>query len=193
MVVQYFHLVKEIDHQVQALKQQYGEHPCPTDCYDCCRNTATMAISAVEAQHLFIGLKRLPGTIQQYILEKANRTIDKVEQKGYSEQRVLGAGIEAAKLVKGKKEGHCPMLVGGACSVYDYRPVICRVWGYPINNSDDSQNIACCQKTFIGRREDLQPLPYARYWSDCKQQSTNLDFNNHRTPNCYLVRHLLTS
>ena len=59
MVVQYLHLIKEIDHQVQALQQQSGEHPCPTDCYDCCRNTATMAISAVEAQHLSIGLKRL--------------------------------------------------------------------------------------------------------------------------------------
>ena len=59
MVVQYLHLIKEIDHQVQALQQQSGDHPCPTDCYDCCRNTATMAISAVEAQHLSIGLKRL--------------------------------------------------------------------------------------------------------------------------------------
>ena len=192
MVVQYLHLIKEIDHQVQALQQQSGERPCPTGCYDCCRNTATMAISAVEAQHLSIGLQRLPGTIQQHILEKAKRTIAKIEQKGYSEQRVLESGIEATKLVKGKKEGDCPMLVGGVCSVYDHRPVICRVWGYPINNSDSSQNIACCQKTFIGRRSDFQPLPYARYWSGCKQQSIDLDFN-HRTPNCYLVRYLLTS
>ena len=78
MVVQYLHLIKEIDHQVQALQQQSGERPCPTGCYDCCRNTATMAISAVEAQHLSIGLQRLPETIQQHILEKAKRTIAKI-------------------------------------------------------------------------------------------------------------------
>ena len=195
-MISYLNLIKDIDDEIQALSQQAGGPPCPMDCFECCRNTATMAISLAEAQHLAIGLKKLPAQLRKFILKKAECSINTVEQEGYSEEIILSTGVEVAKAIKGQIGGECPMLVGGVCTVYDHRPIICRVWGYPINNGHNSSEIVCCKKTFINSKKRYQALPYSKYWNESKQLSTILNTkdyknSNSRTPNCYLVRRLL--
>ncbi|MBI1929938.1 YkgJ family cysteine cluster protein [Candidatus Poribacteria bacterium] len=185
---QYHNLIKEADLDVQKLRAKRGGSPCPSTCFECCKNTATMPISEVEAQELKKGLKKLPEEIQAHILKKANRSIRKLEQSGYThEQMTIGAGMEATKILKGKPEGECPMLIGGVCSVYDHRPVICRVWGYPIDNGNE---LACCHKTFIGQRGMFKPIDYVRYWRECQDLSQALGAER-KTPNCYLIVRLL--
>ena len=48
-----------------------------------------MSISLVEAKHLGIGLKTLPHPIQEHVQKKAERTINKIEKEGYSEEEVV--------------------------------------------------------------------------------------------------------
>ena len=64
-------LVAEITRDVRRLREEYGRLPCPTDCFKCCRNTATMPISEVEARDLKRGLDALPQQIRRHIRKKA--------------------------------------------------------------------------------------------------------------------------
>ena len=199
---QYAQLVVGIERQTQQLREQRGGPPCPSDCFQCCRNTATMAISAIEAQDLKIGLQKLPHEVQAHILKKAKRTIQHLEGLGYSAKDLIAEnvsqanalleiaknGMEATNALKGSPSAECPMLVGGVCAVYEHRPVICRVWGYPINNG---QELACCYKTFIGERRRFEPIDYAHLWRECRDLSEKTGMTQ-KTPNCYLVVRLLT-
>jgi Fe-S-cluster containining protein len=185
----YHELLDEIQRDVQRLRHESGGVPCPSNCFSCCQNTATMAISEVEACHLKVGLEMLPVQLRTHIRQKAERTIKKLEAHGYDAENIIpDAGMDAIGLIKGTPEGECPMLIGGVCAVYEHRPVICRVWGYPIHNGNE---LACCHKTFIGQRTRYRPLNYTRYWNACKRLSSELGAEK-KTPNCYLVRRLLS-
>lgn len=184
----YRELVDEINQDVARLRKEYGGVPCPSDCFKCCLNTSTIPISEVEARDLKIGLEALPLSIRHYIRQKAQNTIKVLEAKGFSpDEMVKDSGMEAIQVIKGKSYGECPMLIGGVCSVYEHRPVICRVWGYPINNGSE---LACCKKTFIGQRRNYKPIEYAEYWRRCRTLSKSLGADK-KTPNCYLVAQLL--
>lgn len=185
----YHKLVKEIQRDVQRLRKAAGGTPCPADCFACCRNTATMAISEVEARDLKRGLERLSAPLRTHIRRKAERTVKKLKAQGYDAENIVpDAGMKAIEALKGTPEGECPMLIGGVCAVYEHRPVICRVWGYPIYNGNE---LACCHKTFIGQRRRYRPLNYTRYWNVCKRLSAELGASR-KTPNCYLVLRLLS-
>jgi Fe-S-cluster containining protein len=184
----YMEMNNEIDRDVHRLREAHGGSPCPPTCFECCRNTATMAISEVEGQHLKEGLRQLPKAVQAHIFKKATRSIEKLEQSGYTSENITAdSGMNAIDALKGKPEAECPLLIGGVCSVYEHRPVICRVWGYPINNGSD---LACCKKTFIGQRRLFKPIDYSGYWRECRDLSESLGAKQ-KTPNCYLVVRLL--
>ncbi len=185
----YHRLVNEIQSDFQRLRAEAGGGPCPSNCFSCCQNTATMAISEVEARDLKVGLERLPLQLRMHIGQKAERTVRELEANGYTAENIVpDAGMRAISVVKGTPEGECPMLIGGVCAVYERRPVICRVWGYPIHNGAE---LACCHKTFIGQRGRYQPLKYTHYWNECKRLSSELGAHK-KTPNCYLVLRLLS-
>lgn len=188
VVEQYRHLMEEVHLETQRLYEARGSFPCPSTCYDCCRNTATMLISEIEGQDLKVGLKKLAPEIREHIRKKAKRSVRKLEQIGFSHERMTrDAGMESVEVLKGKPEAECPMLIGGVCSVYEHRPLICRVWGYPIDNG---RELACCRKTFIGQRRRYKPIDYARYWDTCRDLSEKIGAEE-KTPNAYLVVRLL--
>lgn len=184
----YHELVAEINQDIERIRKEYGRVPCPSNCFQCCLNTSTIPISEVEARDLKTALDALPQKIREHIREKAQRTIKVLEAKGYTHEKMVeDSGMEAIEVVKGKSFGECPMLIGGVCSVYEHRPVICRVWGYPIDNG---RKLACCKKTFIGQRRNYKPVKYADYWQRCKTLSEALGADK-KTPNCYLVSQLI--
>lgn len=186
----YHELVVEVTRDVRRLREENGKSPCPVDCFDCCKNTATMAISEVEARSLQVGLDALPPEIRAHIGQKAERTIARIEALGHDVANITPeAGMDVLETLKGTPEAECPMLIGGVCAVYEHRPVICRVWGYPLDNG---RELACCHKTFIGRRRDYIPLNYAHYWRRCRAMSEELGAVR-KKPNCYVVRSLLSS
>jgi len=51
-----------------------------------------------------------------------------------------------------RSAGHCPMLVGGRCAIYDARPIICRSHGLPVlvEEPQRSPRRECCPLNFDG-------------------------------------------
>ena len=74
----YYELLGEIERDVKRLREESGGVPCPSTCFACCHNTATMAISEVEARDLKLGLDALPAELRAHIRRKAERSIKKV-------------------------------------------------------------------------------------------------------------------
>jgi hypothetical protein len=45
----------------------------------------------------------------------------------------------------------CPLLEDGACLLYDYRPAVCRLAGYPLPDPVDDSALYACYKNFEDR------------------------------------------
>lgn len=185
----YHQINREIDYLCTQLRNKLGRPPCPVNCYSCCLNTSTLLISEVEGLDIKKGLEELPSPIKKDIYEKSLKTIIRVESLGFTEEQLSeGNSTKVAKKIRGTEESRCMMLVGGACVIYNYRPVICRVWGYPMENSGDG--LSCCYKTFVEKRRSVEPLNYSRYWKICRYLSSKLGVDK-KTPFCYMVKRFL--
>ncbi len=81
------------------------------------------------------------------------------------------------------------MLISGICTIYEHRPVICRLWGYPIFNNNE---VSCCRKTFVEVRDLVKPIDYNNYWRASRELSIALG-KEKKTSNCYVIIDLLDS
>ena len=184
-------LTKEVDEQTAGLRTQLGEQMlCPPNCYGCCITTATLPVSEVEGLDLKDGLTTLPKSVRNYVLRKADRTIRKLASSGYSLENIVpDSGNKALDSIKGSLETECPLLIAGVCSVYNHRPILCRIWGYPMFNGNE---VACCRRTFKGKKDKVKPIDYTYYWHEIKNLSKRLGADE-KTPICFLVVRLLES
>jgi len=188
---EYYLLTKEIDKQTANLRTQVDQQTlCPPDCHGCCITTATLPVSEVEGLDLKDGIIALPESVRSYVWRKANKTIRKLASLGYSLENIIpDSGNKALDAIKGAPESECPLLIGGVCSVYKHRPILCRIWGYPMFNGDE---VACCRRTFIGKKDKVKPIDYTHYWYEVKRLSKKLG-TDEKTPICFLVISLLES
>ena len=134
------------------------------------------------------GLDALPESLKDYIRRKATKSIIRIESLGYTpETMTADSGNKAIDAIKGSPEAECPILIGGVCVIYPERPVICRIWGYPMFNGD---KVSCCRRTFKGKKDRVKALDYLHYWRETKRLSQELGAEE-KTPNCYMVVRLL--
>lgn len=184
----YHRINREIDYLCIQLRNQLGHPQCSANCYSCCLNTSTLLISKVEGLDIKEALRQLPRPIQEDIYEKVLRTIIKIDSLGFTKDQIVdGKSIPATNAMRGTPESRCMMLVGGACVIYDYRPVICRIWGYPMKNGDQ---LSCCHKTFLEKRHSVKLLNYSLYWRICRNLSREIGAEK-KTPFCYMVKNFL--
>jgi Fe-S-cluster containining protein len=108
--------------------------------------------------HMRRGLSALPEGIREEVYARARATILKSLGLGYDIERLSKVKPSEAMLRMGSsKETVCPFLIGGVCSIYECRPLICRVWGYPMF---DGVKISCCKHTFVGDINSIDPIDY---------------------------------
>ena len=111
---------RTLDEKVSAFYQKYGEHmQCKRGCSACCEN-ALFRIRLVEAQAIWEAYQNAPIGTQTAILNN----------------------------IAAPKEGHendCPILIDGACSLYQARPALCRAYGSLIRLNGD---ISTCKLNF---------------------------------------------
>jgi Fe-S-cluster containining protein len=105
-----------------------ARHPdqvqCRKGCDGCCR--VRLALFPVEFDRLQAAFQRLPRDIQDRLRAEARNQWDR---------------------------GVCPLLLDGACSLYEHRPVICRTHGFPLASSvriKTQPRVSVCALNFTG-------------------------------------------
>ncbi|MFC1524458.1 YkgJ family cysteine cluster protein [Thermodesulfobacteriota bacterium] len=119
-----------VDVAFRNLKEQYPDEVCcRPGCVDCCH--ACFDISFVEAALISFGFQRMNDMEKrQEVLQRAKTAGLEIEEQlsNLPEKRENREVLEQFSLWRIR----CPLLGDDQqCSLYDYRPVTCRVYGLP--------------------------------------------------------------
>lgn len=118
--INYETFLKEFDLKLKDYFEQFGENICcHKGCSECCE-TGDYPMSDIELQYLMLGYAELTPEIKIIV------------QKNIADM---------------KKGGACPFLINKGCSVYKYRPIICRVHGLAYYYNGEKVKIPHCANT----------------------------------------------
>ena len=113
----YIKFLGNLDSRLKKYFEDYSEHVCcKKGCSACCE-CGDYPISELELKHLIQGYSNLDNTIKI----KVQNNIKNI-----------------------KKGGMCPFLIDKTCSVYSYRPIICRVHGLAYFCKDKTVKVPYC-------------------------------------------------
>lgn len=99
---------------------------CQKGCSKCCRH-GNYPFTEIEFEYLMFGFKKLDSAIQDSI---KNKIINLNEQKITSTEEYF--------------MHECPFLINDACSLYEYRGIICRTFGLMYYRDDGSTKVPFC-------------------------------------------------
>jgi Fe-S-cluster containining protein len=128
---QYQRLVARVEAFGEAIRQQYpGQVTCHVGCDGCCYQQFT--VFPFEAYHLAQAVRTLAPEVRQRLLERLRPVPNPWRQVDESQP--------------------CVLLEHGRCSVYDGRPLICRMHGFPLSSTmierSDGGQRDCCPLNF---------------------------------------------
>ena len=113
----YSEFLKELDARLCGYFEQQAEHICcKKGCSACCEK-GDYPISELELKYLMQGFSGLDNELK------------KIVQNNFSNM---------------EKGGKCPFLIDSACSIYTYRPIICRVHGLAYFYKDKIAKLPYC-------------------------------------------------
>ena len=114
----YTQLLNNLEQLGTQLSHQHAAHlNCRAGCSGCC--LPGLGVFRVEADALHQALRALPATVRTQILHQAE------------------AALAAPHI-----QEHCALLDQDLCSLYAYRPVICRTHGFPIHFETEPGEVA---------------------------------------------------
>ena len=129
-------IVALADEAFERIRRDYSECvTCRVGCADCCH--ALFDLTLIEALYLNRRLSGLSDkAYQRELLEKANRADRRIMKIKRSAQQAVkeGKSEEQVLIAMGEERVRCPLLnEKNQCDLYDHRPVICRLYGVPLN------------------------------------------------------------
>lgn len=127
---QYQHLQARVDAFGQSIRQRYPTQiTCHAGCDGCCYQQFT--VFPVEAHHLAHAVTALTPQARQRLLARLQR---------HAPWRIIDTAAP------------CVLLEHGCCSLYEARPLICRIHGFPISSTmierPDGGQRDCCPLNF---------------------------------------------
>lgn len=155
-------LVQIMDAALAQAAQKAGAWlACRPGCTQCCHGA--FAINALDAMRLRKGMDALDEIDPQKadaVRARARAWIAEfgAEFPGDAASGVLGTtDEEQEQFEEFANEAACPALdpATGLCTVYEWRPMTCRVFGPPVQveaGSDDNA-LGCCELCFVGASE----------------------------------------
>ena len=115
--IDYVVFLREFDKKLQEYFNSFGDNICcKRGCSECCEK-GDYPLSDLELEYLMQGYTKLESDIKIQIQQNIKT------------------------MIKGEK---CPFLINKECSVYDYRPIICRVHGLAYFYKDEKVKIPHC-------------------------------------------------
>jgi len=125
-------LLAEADQAFERVKGKYSEEiHCQKGCYDCCY-VNMFFICWLEVLYLYEKYEKSPSWLRRKIDRNLVTTWQDILASGvlmgeYSSEDWRQNVKNVAKL-----KILCPLVVNGSCALYQYRPVICRLYGTPL-------------------------------------------------------------
>ena len=115
----YLEFLNNLDNRLKTYYELHCEHiNCKTGCSSCCEE-GDYPLSQIELEYLMQGYAKLDDDTKRIIQNNIKNI---------------------------KKGGMCPFLVNKKCSVYTYRPIICRVHGLAYLCNNDVVKVPYCAK-----------------------------------------------
>lgn len=113
----YKDFLTDLDKRLAKYFEQHKEHiNCSLGCSSCCE-TGDYPISGIELEYMMHGYSTL------------------------NDEEKITVQNNIKNIVKG---GACPFLIGKKCSIYSYRPIICRVHGLAYICHDEVVKVPYC-------------------------------------------------
>lgn len=118
-----------------------AEVKCKTGCSDCCH--ALFDLSLIEAMYINQAFQDIfkHGPERSKIIEKASqtdRTLAKIKREMFKAEKA-GESAETIMANIAKVRMPCPLLDDDCkCSLYEKRPITCRLYGIPLEIADKS-------------------------------------------------------
>ena len=121
----YADFIERYNQELNRLDEIFGKYrQCKSKCPTCCHSL--IKISYIEAYSLKKGFQQLSSKVQTQILHNVwiNNFILKTDPSK-------------------KDDLICPLLSDDNCSLYDYKPLLCTSFGFPIFNEETVQLKIC--------------------------------------------------
>ncbi len=138
MLRKYLEICDEVEREFRRAKRLHGDRiHCGPGCSDCCGQL--FQITEVEAAYISRGFRKLDAARQARLREKAEEYLRRRQElrTASGEPESWGALPPAGTRLP------CPALEDGLCTIYEYRPLVCRRFGMPIYNPDSGRLSAC--------------------------------------------------
>ncbi|MGH9345289.1 MAG: YkgJ family cysteine cluster protein [Terriglobia bacterium] len=140
---EYLRVAGEWNAEFARSRELHGDKiHCGKGCCDCC--SQMFQITEVEAAYISSAIKKLPQSRQSELRARAREYLTQRE-KLLASRNVPDAW---GSLPPPGLRLPCPALEGGACSIYDHRPMICRKYGIPLYSPQKPDRIFACELNF---------------------------------------------
>lgn len=144
----------------QARERNPGVIPCARGCTACCHGP--FDVSAADVVLLLDGFAALAPDLQRKVLAQARRITARIAvvEPAWRAPHDVGELEEARfdALTTALADEPCPFLQDGSCSIYAYRPFVCRVMGLGLVTPDgESLPNACPIQADFPRYLNLAP------------------------------------
>jgi Fe-S-cluster containining protein len=134
LFAEYESLVKASEAAFEKVSSQFREKVrCRRGCADCCQAAfGLFLVEAVYIRRMFSGLDRGLRRLVLSRCERAEKALERVFRGSKDSGIGRGAGIDLSSV-----RVRCPLLSGEqTCSLYEARPITCRVYGIPTTVGD---------------------------------------------------------
>ena len=152
MIERFEEVCRQVQEEFDRNRRLHGSRiQCRPGCTDCCHQL--FQITEIEAGYISRGLKALDESSREalrsraipYLAERRRLIAEKGEQEAWGNLPPAGARLA------------CPALDGGVCSIYEFRPLICRRFGMPLYNPDKPGRVFACELNFRDGEEIQDP------------------------------------
>lgn len=145
----YEELLVEADQAFERAKNRYPEEiHCKKGCYDCCYINV-FVVYLIEELYLYENYLKCTRLLRRRIDSSLSAAWQQVSALGF-----LKGGEHSSREWKEHVENAadlrilCPLLINGGCALYQYRPVICRLYGAPLITEEEGVYLNCDKNSF---------------------------------------------
>lgn len=134
------------DQLFREMKERYPkELRCQKGCDDCCHHG--LDLSLLEALYLNDAFHRASRGLRRDLQRNTARAEAKLKALDLKRNGVIDINqYEAQIATLDTLRVTCPLLIDGACALYQHRPAMCRIFGIPLRG--DSVATSCPQNGF---------------------------------------------